>query len=92
MLAAIRLPGDNDFLTYKNSLVEHCQKKSLGTPVYACKMTGNDYFGCVEFDTLMVRSNLGQATPKEAEQAAAFEALRKLGYLSDDAVFDMDPG
>ena len=55
-------------------------------------MTGNDYFGSVEFDTLMVRSNLGQATPKEAEQAAAFEALRKLGYLSDDAVFDMDPG
>jgi len=91
-LAEIKLPGDEHFLTYKNSLLEHCQKRSLGTPVYACKMSGNEYFGSVEIDTLMVRSNLGQDEQKDAEQAAAFEALKKLGYLSDDALFNSDPG
>ena len=84
----IHLPGHAKFGGYKSALNEYCQKKHIPTPKYT-EITLVSGFRCsVEFDGIVVQTPLEYRTVKMARNVAAFEALKRLEYLSEDAEFD----
>lgn len=82
-LPRIHLPGDNKFSSYKNSLQEYCQKKHMSVPVYGTEKTSLGLVGKVTFSLNHVKAEKGESNVKEAEARAAYDALKKLGYLKD---------
>jgi len=83
-LPVIHLPGDEKFSSYKNTLQEYCQKKHLSVPQYKCTKEQNGLIGTVTFSLNHVRCETVSGSAREADARAAYEALRKLGYLQND--------
>jgi len=82
-LPTIHLPGDQKFSSYKNTLQEYCQKKHLSVPQYKSCKEQNGLIGTVTFSLNHVRCETVCGSAREADARAAYEALRKLGYLKD---------
>ena len=89
MRPPIHLPGSPKFISYKNALQEYCQKKSLGNPKYMTRKEDNKHIASVEVasDGLFCSSQSPQESPKEAQQAAAFVVLMKLGYVVEGSKY-----
>lgn len=80
-LPVLHLPGDEKFSSYKNTFQEYCQKKHLSVPQYKPIKEENGFIGTVTFSLNHVRCEQLADSVKEAESRAAYETLRKLGYL-----------
>ena len=78
----------NNFISYKNILQEYCQKKFLPVPNYKSENTPHGLRGTVSFGSEMMKSEVLMPSPKEADQRVAFEALKNIGVLPADAVFN----
>ncbi|XP_065676877.1 uncharacterized protein LOC100206939 isoform X2 [Hydra vulgaris] len=84
----IYLPGTNKFCSYKNSLQEYCQKSRLPTPSYKVVLSGPGmHIGNVTFNNTLVHGTVAYRIIKEAENNAAFEALKQLGYLHENSIY-----
>jgi len=87
-LPEINLPGIGKFNSYKNSFQEYCQKVKLAIPVYRVDhKIGVGFVGSVSFGTNSIRASRAVSTSKEATLFVAFEALKQLGYFSDEVNF-----
>ena len=78
------MPGNPKFASYKNSLQEYCQKRKGAVPQYSSEKqsTGSRWhIGKVTFLGQIFASEAPSDVPKDAEQRAAFAALKGLGYL-----------
>lgn len=79
----------DNFISYKNILQEYCQKKYLPVPSYKAKKANIGYIGNVLFGPESLESSVTMPSIKEAEQRAAFEALKSVGVLPNDAEFNI---
>lgn len=80
----IILPSEKPGGSYKNSLMQYCLKlKIFETLNYAVHREGKGHVCIVKFGQQSVRGTVGE-TIKSAEQNAAFEALKMLGYFRWD--------
>ena len=92
-LPTINLPGIGKFSSYKNSLQEYCQKSKVPVPQYRTRHdAGVGFIGSVSFSTNSVTAKKAMPTSKEAEMVAAFEALKQLGYFSDEVQYEHTSG
>lgn len=94
-LPSIKLPGQEKYSSYKNSLQEYSDKMKHAPenrPKYTKEKKANGmYYSNVKVGTVDVGGAIGMKTAKEAELLAAFEALKSLKYLPGDAVFQEAP-
>ncbi len=85
--ADARKPQDN----YKSMLQQYSQRMFGSTPYYEIlDEKGPDHSKCFEVGVIIDRRRFDSAwgpSKKEAEQLAAFNALKDLGELSEDAKF-----
>lgn len=83
---SVSLPGTPKFASFKNSLQEYCQKLKQEIPVYKTEKTPDGSFNStVSFGTNFVAASTNHGTIKEAERQAAFDALKQLQLLPEDA-------
>ena len=87
-LPAIHLPGDEKFISYKNSLQCYCQKIHVGIPLYKAERESNGLVGTVTFNGTTLRCQQVSGSAKEADTRAAYDALVQVGYLQG-VRFDM---
>jgi len=88
-LIKISLPGNVKFTSYKNTLQEYCSKKKLPSPNFDCLKEKHGLVGTVSFGKTKVKCTKVFDNRKEAEMCAAYEALKKLGYLKGDKSHDL---
>ena len=90
-LPEIWIPGDEKFNSYKHSLHEYCQKKHLPATQFKPIKEQNGFLGNVVFAQHDIRCEMVSCNAKKADERAAFEALKKIGYLkSSEFVKNMD--
>lgn len=87
-LPTINLPHSGKFSSYKNSLQEYCQKLHLPVPQYNSTRGSYGLMGCVKFASKSVSAAKATDTVKEADQRAAFQALKQLGYLDKSCTYE----
>ena len=83
------IPGNPNFISFKNSLQECCQKQQLPVPSYTTWKNSFGYSGKVEVANNTFKSNGVQGERKEAEQGAAYAALIALGLIDASVKFDV---
>ena len=83
------IPGDLNFISFKNSLQECCQKQQLPVPAYTTWKNSFGYSGKVEVANNIFKSAGVQGDRKEAEQGAAYTALLNLGLIDSSVKFDV---
>ena len=84
---ALSLPGNPKFASYKNTLQEYCQKRKGAVPQYSSESESDGsrwLIGKVSFLGHVCASEGPSDVAKDAEQRAAFAALKGLGYLDKD--------
>ena len=81
------MPGNPKFSSYKNALQEYCQKRKAPVPQYKQTKSPTGYIGTVAFLDFNFSAEAGTDTPKDADQRAAFSALKGLGYFNKDLVY-----
>jgi len=87
-LPKIHLPGDEKFISYKNSLQCYCQKMHYSIPLYKAVRESNGLVGTVTFNSDTLRCTEVSGSAKEADTRAAYDALVRVGYLQG-VKFDM---
>lgn len=80
-------PDASGYISYKNSLQEYAQKNHRPIPNYTCQKADVGYTASVMVDNMMFSSLQSQIERKEAEQSAAFEALKAFGYIDYNETF-----
>lgn len=75
------------FASYKNSLQEYCQKIHAPVPAYRTNRGPAGYLATVSFLTLNCVGDVPTANSKNADQRAAFVALKTIGYIPQNNVF-----
>lgn len=85
----VAVPGNPDFISFKNSLQECCQKQQLPVPSYTTWKNSFGYSGKVEVANSTFKSTGVQGERKEAEQGAAYSALMALGLIDASVKFDV---
>ena len=83
----INLPGMIKFSSYKNSLQEFCQKRKAAVPSYKHERTQAGLLGSVSFLNFLYKADVETDNAKDADQRAAFSALKNLGYLPKDSTY-----
>lgn len=83
------IPGELNFISYKNSLQECCQKQQLPVPVYKTWKNSYGYSAKVEVAGNTFKSTGIQGDHKEAQQNAAYNALLSLGLIDTTVSFDV---
>lgn len=86
-LPTIILPGSPKFSSYKNSLQEYCQKRHGPVPTYHSKRNSLGIVGVVTVFADTYEADTATSTAKDADQRAAFTALKKLGYIPETCEF-----
>jgi len=84
---ALSLPGNPKFASYKNTLQEYCQKRKGAVPQYSSETESDGsrwLIGKVSFLGHVCASEGPSDVAKDAEQRAAFAALKGLGYLDKE--------
>lgn len=76
------LEGDKNFISYKNSLQEYCQKHHKPVPQYVVNKADVGFSASVVVDGVTYPCEMSQRERKYAELGAAFEALKGLGFIS----------
>lgn len=84
---SINLPGTPKFSNYKNALQEYCQKCHAAVPSYQSQRGSTGLLGAVTFMANKYEAEVATDNVKEADQRAAFSALKGLGYLKKDAKY-----
>lgn len=88
-LPQINLPGIGKFASYKNSLQEYCQKSKQPVPQYKTRHDrGVGYIGTVSFSTNVITASKAMPNAKDAEMLVAFEALKQLGYFTEEVQYE----
>lgn len=87
--SVVKVPGNPDFISFKNSLQECCQKQQLPVPSYTTWKNSFGYSGKVEVANSTFKSTGVQGERKEAEQGAAYSALMALGLIDASVKFDV---
>jgi len=84
-LPNVALPDSGNFVSFKNTLQEYCQKKGLPVPNYRTKheVEKKGFVGTVTFGESNIAISKICSDPKDAESRVAFEALQQLGYLKE---------
>ncbi len=80
------------FISYKNNLQEYVQKIHKPVPQYTSQKADIGFTASVTVDGMMFSCLQSQRDKKDAEQGAAFEALKALGYIDANATFSPKPG
>jgi dsRNA-specific ribonuclease len=75
------------FISYKNNLQEYAQKNHKPIPQYTCQKAEIGYTANVCVDGKMFSCLQSQREKKDAEQCAAFQALKDLGYIDANDMF-----
>ena len=75
------------FISYKNNLQEYAQKNHKPIPQYVAQKEDVGYSATVSFDGVSYSCQQSQRDKKDAEQGAAFEALKALGYIDANEMF-----
>ena len=75
------------FISYKNNLQEYAQKSHKPIPQYTSQKADIGFTATVNVDGQMFSCLQSQREKKDAEQGAAFEALKALGYIGADDMF-----
>lgn len=83
------VPGELNFISFKNSLQECCQKQQLPVPGYHSWKNNYGYSAKVEVAGNTFKSTGIQGDPKEAQQSAAHQALLSLGLIDSSVPFDV---
>lgn len=83
------IPGQLNFISFKNSLQECCQKQQLPVPSYTTWKNSFGYSAKVEVANNIFKSAGIQGDRKEAEQGAAYTALINLGLIDSSVKFDV---
>lgn len=83
----VALEGDKQFISYKNSLQEYCQKLHKPVPQYTVTKVDVGYSASVVVDGVTYSCQTSQRERKFAELGAAFEALKGLGFIDASATF-----
>ena len=89
VLFSAAIPGELNFISFKNSLQECCQKQQLPVPVYKTWRNNYGYSAKVEVAGNTFKSTGIQGDPKEAQQNAAYNALLSLGLIDASVSFDV---
>ena len=84
-------PGQANFISFKNSLQEYCQKKHMPVPAYNSFRNSFGYSAKVEVAGQTIQSSSIQKERKDAEQNAAYEALKILGLIVATVQFTAKP-
>ena len=79
----------DNFISYKNTLQEYCQKRHLPMPLYQFEKTDYGFKATVQFDQKVYSSQTCQPSVKDAEKRVAFEALKIEQVLPSNAIFGM---
>ncbi|XP_028392194.1 hornerin-like isoform X2 [Dendronephthya gigantea] len=82
----IMLTGEG-FISYKNKLQEFAQKNHKPVPQYSSRKTDMGYTADVCVDNQMFSCLQTEREKKDAEQSAAFEALKCLGFIDANESF-----
>ena len=81
-------PADpQGFISYKNNLQEYAQKNHKPIPQYVTQKADVGYTSTVSVDGVSYSCQQTQREKKDAEQGAAFEALKALGYIGAGETF-----
>ena len=81
-------PADpQGFISYKNNLQEYAQKNHKPIPQYVTQKADVGYTSTVSVDGVSYSCQRTQREKKDAEQGAAFEALKALGYIGAGETF-----
>lgn len=80
-------PADQNFISFKSSLHDFCQRYKLPPPQYITNQGSNGYSAKLKFGGLFFQSSDYFTSRLEAEQHAAFEALQGLGLLESSVDF-----
>ena len=83
------IPGQLNFISFKNSLQECCQKQQLPVPAYKSWKFSYGYAAKVEVAGNTFKSTGVQGDQKEAQQNAAYNALVGLGLIDSTVPFDV---
>ena len=89
MFPPAAVPGELNFISFKNSLQECCQKQQLPVPSYKSWKNSYGYSAKVEVAGNTFKSTGIQGDPKEAQQSAAYQALLSLGLIDSTVPFDV---
>ena len=81
-------PGDDNFVSFKSSLHDFCQRYKLPPPQYITNQGPQGYSAKLKFGGLFFQSSNHFQVRIEAEQHAAFEALQGLGLLESHVKFE----
>ena len=81
------MEGDQNFISYKNSLQEYCQKIHKPVPQYTVMKVDVGYSATVVVDGVTYSCQMSQRERKFAEVGAAFEALKGLGFIDAGAAY-----
>lgn len=83
------VPGEANFISFKNSLQECCQKQHLAVPAYKTWKNAYGYSAKVEVAENTFKSTGIQSDHKEAQQNAAYYALLNMGLIDSTVSFDV---
>eukprot|EP00795_Rhopilema_esculentum_P001523 gene1523-15969_t len=81
--------GNSKTISYKNILQEYCQKQYVPVPSYRSEKTDFGFLGIVSFGAEQIKSRVAMPSMKETEQMVAFEALKIIKVLPDDAKYNV---
>ena len=84
---SVSSPDAQGFISYKNNLQEYAQKDHKPVPQYACQKADIGYTATVTVDGMVFTCSQSQREKKDAEQSAAFEALKSLGFIDSNEMF-----
>lgn len=82
------MPGTTKFSSFKNSLQEYCQKRKAAVPSYKQERTEAGFLGTVSFLSFNYTAEAATDNPKDADQRAAFAALKSLGYIPNECKYN----
>ena len=80
------------FISYKNNLQEYAQKNHIPIPQYTPQKADVGFTASVSVDGQMFTCLQSQREKKDAEQGAAFEALKALGFIDANDVYSAKMG
>ena len=95
--SAVRVPGEANFISFKNSLQEYCQKNHLPVPSYTTFKNNSVYTGFsfsakVEVARQTFKSRGMHRDRRVAEKNAAFVALQMMGLIPASVEFSNQTG
>ncbi|XP_032220208.2 protein PRRC2A isoform X1 [Nematostella vectensis] len=83
----VPIPGDDNFISFKNSLQEFAQKKGIPVPRYFSKKAQIGMMSTVVISDHKFHSTGLHKDKKQSEQNAAWFALKKLGIIPVETIF-----